>query len=453
MNKKIFINLILFFLIPAQLLIFIFFVPPFQKPDEQPHFEKSLLISKGYFFCKEKSNNTIPLEKKYTDFIKTPYLDLMTHQKEVKLPIPTFFNDLFSNNQSNKKISFNVDHLCGFPIISYIPQAFVLWILSFFNANPIQSIYFVRLMMAILGYFWFLYLYRKIAENYKLILLFTFALPMSLHQVSSFSYDAIHIMLALTFFTLIINKAKSVINHAPVEYFKLFFVLFLFLWSKKIGYETFFLFLFLVPFEIKPMIIFSLIFIPFYFWSKLTGTYDLQYSLTASAINPIQQINSLISDPLNILIVLAKTSIERFPFYLQSLIGVFGWLEYGLDPLSYLLYGLFFIYVIVKTRHASSLHKYKTILLFLTLIISYIFILLLAFVFNTEPGSLIAHGVQGRYFIPLLPFVILLIVQFTQKITLLKKIKVGEYQKNIFYILIIAYLISSTFFSVFNRYY
>ncbi|MFA6532859.1 MAG: DUF2142 domain-containing protein [Patescibacteria group bacterium] len=453
MNKKIFINLILFFLIPAQLLIFIFLVPPFQKPDEQPHFEKSLIMSKGYFFCKEKVGNTVPLEKKYTDFIKTPYLDLMTHQKNAKLPLPTFFNDLSSNNQSNKKVSFNIDNLCSFPIIPYVPQAFVLWILSFFNINPIQSIYFVRLMMGTIGYFWFLFLYRKISENYKPILLLTFALPMTLHQVSSLSYDALHIMLALTFFTLIINKRKGLINQAPTEYFKLFFVLFLFLWSKKIGYETFFMFLFLIPFEIKPMIISSLIFIPFYILSKLTGSYDLQYSLTASTINPLQQINLLISNPLNVLIILIKTTIERFPFYLQSLIGIFGWLEYGLDPISYLIYGMFFVYVIFWARHALPLQKNKTILLSITLIISYIFILLLAFIFNTTSGSLVAHGVQGRYFIPLLPFIILLIVQFTQKITLFKKIKIEEYLKNIIYISTIVYLVYSTFYSVFTRYY
>jgi uncharacterized membrane protein len=234
MNKKIFINLILFFLIPVQLLIFIFLVPPFQKPDEQPHFEKSLIMSKGYFFCEEKSNNTVPLEKKYTDFIKTPYLDLMTHQKSAKLPLQVFMQDLFSKNQENKQVNFNIDHLCSFPIVSYIPQAFSIWILSFFNTNRIQTIYLVRLTMAILGYFWFLYLYRKIAESYKLILLFTFALPMTLHQISSFSYDALHIMFGLTFFTLIINKEKI---------FKLFLFFFI-LWCKKIGYETFFCFFF-----------------------------------------------------------------------------------------------------------------------------------------------------------------------------------------------------------------
>lgn len=453
-------KLVLYILIPIQLLIFAILVPPFQKPDEQPHFEKSLIMSKGYFFCKEKNNNVVPLEKKYIDLIKNPYLDLMTHQKNAKLPLKIFLKDLFSNDQQNKKINFNVDHLCSFPIISYIPQALTLKILSLININPIQSIYFVRLIMAILGYFWFLYLYRKISENYRLILLFTFALPMTLHQISSFSYDALHIMFALTFFTLIINKLKGLMNQAPTEYFKLFLILFLFLWSKKIGYETFFLLLFLIPLEIKPMIISSLILIPFYFLSKLTGFYDLQYSLTASTINPLQQINFLISNPLNILIVLIRTTIERFPFYLQSVIGIFGWLEYGLDQFSYFIYGLFFIYVIAKTRYAmptgrqaSSLHKNKKILLSITLIISYIFILLLAFVFNTTSGSLVAHGVQGRYFIPFLPFIILLIVQFTHKVSLFKKVKIGECPKNIIYTGIIIYLIVSTFYSIFNRYY
>lgn len=455
MNKKIFTYLILFLLIPAQLLIFTFLVPPFQKPDEQPHFEKSLAISKGYFFCEKKINNSVKLEKKYVDLIKNPYLDLLTHGKNTKLPLPIFFKDLFSNNQSNRLVYFKVDHLCSFPLISYIPQALTLRMLILLNINPIQSIYFVRLIMSILGYFWFLCLYKKINNSYKLILLFTFALPMTLHQISSFSYDALHIMFALTFFTLIINKGKGLINQAPTEYFKLFFILFLFLWSKKIGYETFFLFLFLIPFKIKPMMISSLIFLSFYFLSKMTGSFDLQASLTNPIINPSLQLDFLISNPLNIFGVLIITTIQRLTFYLQSLIGIFGWLEYGLDPLSYFLYGLFFIYTLMNIDLVKKqmLGKNKKILLFVTLIISYIFIVLLAFVFNTVPGIPAAHGVQGRYFIPFLPFIILLIVQFTQKIKFLPSIRINGFIKNAAYLLIIIYLISATFYSVFNRYY
>jgi len=347
MNKEIFSKLILFFLIPVQLLIFTFLVPPFQKPDEQSHFEKALIISRGYLFCKKKSNNIIKLEKKYIDFIKNPYLDLLTHGGSSKLPLPIFLRSLSSNNQLSKKIDFNIDHLCSFPIISYLPQAFTLIITSLFKLNPILSLYFGRLAISILGYFWFLYLYRKIADNYKLILLFTFALPMTLHQISSFSYDVLHIMLALTFFVLIMNyRLKKKIN--CWQYFKLFFVLFLFLSSKKIGYETFFLFVFLIPFEIKPMIISSLIFIPFYFLSKFSGSYDLQSSLTNQVINPTHQLSFLLLNPINIIKVVIITTIQRLSFYLQSLIGIFGWLEYGLDPLSYLLYGLFFVYLLLN---------------------------------------------------------------------------------------------------------
>ena len=102
MLSKTLTKLILYLLIPIQLFIFTFLVPPFQKPDEQAHFEKSLLISKGYLFCQKKSNNTVKLEKKYIDLIKSPYLDLLTHGRNTKLPLPIFFKDLFSNNQSNK---------------------------------------------------------------------------------------------------------------------------------------------------------------------------------------------------------------------------------------------------------------------------------------------------------------------------------------------------------------
>ncbi|KKQ24815.1 MAG: hypothetical protein US40_C0001G0068 [Candidatus Roizmanbacteria bacterium GW2011_GWC2_37_13] len=414
MHKETAFKILLYILIPLQLLIFTFLVPPFQKPDEKPHFEKSLLISKGYLFCQKKSNNTVPLEKKYIDFIK----------------------------RGPEKTDFNIDYLCSFPVISYLPQALALVIASIFKLNPLLSLYFGRLAMALLGYFWFLYLYRKISDNYKLIVLFTFSLPMTLHQISSFSYDALHIMLALTFFTLIMNyRLKKRLD--SWIYLKLFFVLFLFLSSKKIGYETFYLFLFLLPFKIKSMIVSTVIFIPFYFLSKITGSYDLQYSLTNLVYNPLQQLNFLLSDPFNILKVIAITTIQRLGFYLQSMIGIFGWLEYGLDPLSYLIYGLLFVYVIVGTIHELSLQKYKTILLFLTLLISYIFIVLLAFVFNTTAGVLTAHGIQGRYFIPFLPFIIFFIIQ----------IKTSPIFQKVLYLSIVIFLISATFYAVFKRYY
>jgi len=448
MHKETLTKLILYILIPIQLLIFTFLVPPFQKPDERTHFEQSLIISKGYLSCTKKSNNTISIEKKYIDFIKTPYLDLLTHGRG-KLPVSIFLDDLFSNKQDNNKINFNIDHLCSFPIVSYLPQAFALTVASISKLNPIMSLYFGRLFMGILGYFWFLYLYKKIAKNFKLILLFTFALPMTLHQISSFSYDTVHIMFGLTFFVLIVSFPRKRESSQKLHYFKLFLILLLFLASKKIGYETFFLFLFLIPFEIKPMIISSLIFIPFYFLSKLNGSFDLQNSLTNQIINPISQLNFLFSNPINIIKVVTITTIHRFSFYLQSLIGIFGWLEYGLDPLSYLLYGLFFIYLLTDSNFMKKqiLLKNKIIFLFFTLIISYIFIVLLAYVFNTVPGTLTAHGVQGRYFISFLPFIILFFIQFKNKIRLKLQINI------FFYYLIILYLAGATFYSVFNRYY
>jgi len=444
MNKDTISKLILLFFIPVQLLIFTFLVPPFQKPDEQAHFERSLIISKGYLSCQKKSDNIVKLEKKYINFIKSPYLDLLTHGRSSKLSFPIFLKDLFSNNQLNKKVDFNIDHLCSFPIISYLPQAFTLIIASFFKLNPFLSIYLGRFVMSILGYFWFLYLYRKIENKYKLILVFTFGLPMTLHQISSFSYDAIHIMLALTFFTLTVNYGlKKKVNFYQSA--KLFLVLFLLIWSKKIGYETFALFLFLIPFIKKQVIVFVSLFIPLYFVSKLNGSYDLQSSLSSQTINPMYQLNFLFSNPINIIKVIIDTSVHRLSFYLQSLIGIFGWLEYGLDPLSYLLYGLFFVYLLMNMNLPKKymLDKKKNFLLFGALLISYIFIVLLAYVFNTNAGTLVAHGVQGRYFIPFLPFIILFITQ----------IKNSSHFQKILYFLIIIFLIFSTFYSIYSRYY
>jgi len=327
--------------------------------------------------------------------------------------------------------------------------------------------------MAVLGYLWFLYLFKKITRNYKLILLFVFALPMTLHQISSLSYDVLHIMFGLTFFVLVVSFPQrresnrnipfknGIIDWIPsyegmTKYFKLFLILFLFLLSKKIGYEAFVLFLFLIPFEIKPMVILSLIFAPLYFLSKITGSYDINSVLTNKVFDAQYQIGFLLSDPSNIVKVLTVTTLQRLGFYLQSLIGIFGWLEYGLDTLSYLLYGLFFVFIILNINLAGKqiLSKNKNILIFISLIISYIFILLLGFVFYTVKGNLIPGGIQGRYFIPFVPFIIIFILQIKYYLGLNNFHKKISFKVSpILTVLTVIYLISATFFSVFNRYY
>ena len=75
------------------------------------------------------------------------------------------------------------------------------------------------------------------------------------------------------------------------------------------------------------MIISNLIFFPVYLLSKSSGSYDIQASLTSSTIDPLHQLNFLISNPLNIFNVLITTTVQRFTFYLQSLIGIFGWVR------------------------------------------------------------------------------------------------------------------------------
>lgn len=401
------------------------------------------MISKGFFSCRKQTGNTVLIEKKYFDLIKNPYLDLMTHKKSVKLPINQFVNDLFLKKQANNQVAFNVDHLCSFPLVSYIPQAILLWLTTLLDISPYISIYLGRFLMGVLSYLLFLYLYRKIEEHYKLILVFVFALPMTMHQVSSFSYDVFNIMLALTFFTFIANNFQRK-KIAWIQLVKILTVLFLFLWSKKIGYEPLFLLLFLLPLEAKTFITSILVFIPLYCLSKINGSHDLQYSLSSHIYDPVKQMMYLMN-PFNFLKVLAYTTVHRIGFYLQSLIGIFGWLEYGLDPLSYFLYGLSFIYVLLNTKLTpkQKLSFNKTVLLLVTLIISYMFIILLAFVFNTLPGNNVANGVQGRYFIPILPFALFFLIQ----------IKDSQIFQKILSWSVVIFLISAVFFSIFRRYY
>ena len=192
------------------------------------------------------------------------------------------------------------------------------------------------------------------------------------------------------------------------------------------------------------MLILSVILIPLYTLSKLSGSHDLSY-LPTTVVDPVRQLNFLLAHPFKIFSVFINTTISRADFYLQSLIGIFGWLEYGLNKVSYFLYGLFFVYLLQKVElpEKKLLTKFKKSLLFFILITSYVFIIFLAYFFNTGVGESVVHGVQGRYFLPFLPFIIWLILQVKDK---------RQVQKIIFFFFVV-YLIFSTFSSIYSRYY
>ncbi len=101
-------------------------------------------------------------------------------------------------------------------------------------------------------------------------------------------------------------------------------------------------------------------------------------------------------------------------FYIETLLGYFGWLDFQYDVFNYFMVGgllvLFALRSIVDSRK-RLLTNFELGIFWLFPIFN-VFLLITLFYFSwTSPGSFVSEGVQGRYFLPLVPFVMLGIIE------------------------------------------
>jgi Predicted membrane protein (DUF2142) len=130
-------------------------------------------------------------------------------------------------------------------------------------------------------------------------------------------------------------------------------------------------------------------------------------------VNAAVQKMIIISDPWYFLWVMGNTLWQKQEFFITGTIGELGWLDIPLPSVFY--YGIVFILGLII---AKSLKKGKQISLFIlfgltgiviaTLIaISYYF-----YLYGTAVAYPLVDSLQGRYLLPILPFILLLLVEW-----------------------------------------
>jgi len=198
---------------------------------------------------------------------------------------------------------------------------------------------------------------------------------MTLHQLTAYSYDGVQIMLALTIFVSGIKLVESRL--------------------KKINW----------------VIVLIIAFVGFLICRAVV---KVAYPTT---INPADQIILLKTNPFSILEIIIKTTFIKFPFYLQGVIGIFGWLEYGLDYFTYFFYILLILFTIYQTKLEKKLLllNWQNIILGSIIFIFYLFLLFINYLFWTPYKSKVIEGIQGRYFLLIFPFLLFFLINIRQR--------------------------------------
>lgn len=433
-------------------LVFIFFVPPFQKPDAEFHYYNA--FSSIHNGCISDNNGGYMLiPKDVYNFPQKLQSLKISSSYQIKFP-RSLLKDRYISSSSQNVI---YDRPCvKFPILSYFPNIIGLKI----GGNNLLVGFYLSRVFGFLFFLAILFISIKfVGRYYPLVIAFSI-IPMVIHQVTAISYDSFHISLGLLSFSFYIYLKNNFSRVKPYLLF-LFYVLLLAFVLIKGGYYLLLVLPILLPAypfftkKIKNIIIKFLILIIYFLLSLFLIKSSVGYidNTSKSLIDIFLQKKVILGDPFYFIQVLNNTFYKNFYFYWISFLDNFGALDYQPHFSISLFITIIVLYIISKVKFTGNkINKFsinnilEVVFIFGIAIGSYIIIQTAEYLTWSPVASKTIEGVQGRYlFIPFL-FIIYGLVRLIEIIGT-KKIK------KVFFIIIVLMISINIIKSVYLRYY
>lgn len=404
-------------------ILLITIIPPFQSPDEDSHFKKAYVVSKGQLF--PSSRNGVVGYEIPTDMIqyineKLSYIGnrdkKYTYSEEMlDDKLPKDYSDTAFQNFSTVEVT---------PVAYIAPATGIVFgkitakLIGMENISIVTMLHFAR-FFSLLLYIFLVYLAIKTTPILKTTFCIIGLLPMSLALAAAISYDSVLIAVSLLCTAMILKLIfDDNIKKISYKYLIAFGVITFILLSIKIVYVTVLIPLLFIPKEkyggkiikiIKCFGIIIVIALILYIINKIP-TMLLERNNVKDNVG--EQFNFIINNPINYLKIWIKTMLTNRNYYFSGIIGIFGLLDTYIPTIYISLYsfGTFAIALSDFSTCKSKFNwKYKCIsFLGSTATVFAIFTGLYVLWTSMElgVGAETITGVQGRYFIPIIPLAI-----------------------------------------------
>ncbi len=384
-------------------IFYIFGFPPSQLPDDSSDYFRSLEVSEFHLTTPKKDkvygrSYSVNVEKVYSSKSYSDVISNMNMKLEGKKKLYTY---------TNKSL---------YSFVCYIPQAIGVGI-----ANILKlPIVFQILLGKIFNFSFYvlaIYLAIKYIPVKKELIFFMSLLPISMQEATSLSADSMTIWATFSLFAFTMWSKIKEIKFTKRHYIILSLLL-LFISLSKIVYLPLCFLILLIPtscFKSKKQKIIYCCFVLFVsilfnmIWLKISAPYLDQF-MSSRKSNSSDQLMYIISNPLEYVLILFNT-VDKFLFtYSEQMIGysLGAWTvntSYIFAAVSLIM----LLYMVVKNnRKVFLLNNYEKIFSFLILIGTTLLIFTSLYLQWTELRAHFVDGIQGRYFIPLIPIVSLL---------------------------------------------
>jgi uncharacterized membrane protein len=395
---------------------YIILTPPFQVPDEINHFYRAYQVSQGDWRAVKKTDRLGgELPKALRDY--TSQWEQLIGKPDIKTSADAILKSASIKTNDQVKAWYDFPNTAIYSPLNYLPQATGIRLSRLFSDSVMVTYYGSRLITLI---FWLLVIRMVLIliPGKKFLSGAILLLPMSLYINSSLSADIMinamsallvawvlhirHVRRPLSMIQMIlIIFIAALIPLLKIVYLPLLLLLALIpsgLFSSKPRYALFIIMVFAVGLTtaFSSLAEVDRLYIPYADYAKDAGWVHL-----AEGADKTAQTELVLKKPVQTARVVIRSIVHGFPMYSKGLIGTFGWLEFEL-PLVLVILSYLFLLVIAGMDQPLRMLVSTRITLVMTSFLVTLLLILSQYIIWTPVGGEIVRNLQGRYFIPLM---------------------------------------------------
>jgi len=363
---------------------YVFVTPPLSVPDEHLHFFRSAAIGNGHLIPRGHGR---PDAAPIPQGLKTLVWVVLSHQSfqtAIRIPLEPVKQPI-------------VEFSAWYTPVPYLPQAFAVVVGRMFNIRPLIIFYAGRvanLAVAIV----LIALAMRVAPSFRNVIAATALLPMSLFEFASWSADALTIAVAILLIALMIEGGST----------SALIVFAFILGLCKPAYFLLALLVFAIPgrrMQAKAGVVISM---------TIATILSFAYAHTASfqqrtglPIDPTAQLQCIVRDPMHFARVIAADLHLHFLYYIEGTIGRLGLNELPLPAAIVVVEVLTLVAAALASQRRLSVRvRVVAICIFAATAIG---VMLSQYMIWSIACGDALEGVQGRYFLPIVPLALLAI--------------------------------------------
>lgn len=383
-------------------LMFLIVLPPGQTPDDLIHFARAYDITNGALIASTPTDE-------YEGAVggDVPVETLQVRVQPAKDSYERILGSFTENSGETRKQTYTAAAIYNF--LCYIPQTIAIMIGRAFSAPLYVILYLVEMVNFV---FWLVLIYYsiKLIPGKKLCVMFIALFPITLQEATSISPDAMTIALSIflvSYVFYLIYGLKGKIQKRNMVVLSLVAILIGFC---KLVYLPLLLLYLMIPYEKygtkKKKWYFTiglLIFVGIInlVWLIVSSRYLVEIR---DGVNSGAQLAGIISGPFSYLLVIVRTIGMQAGFYTEGIYGSsLGAFVINLPSIIMYLYLIVTVCLFMQcddSRMRLDVKQKYYLLFVLAIIVGLIFTSL--YLQWTPYKGLMVDGVQGRYFIPIL---------------------------------------------------